>query len=200
MSQEHNASYDYENRQQMLPISWEDVFSLCKGLAQAIEPYRPEMILGIARGGLYPATLLSHLLLVEFYPIRLTRRFQDRVVYAEPQWLVRPPEVVRGQRVLIVDEICSQGVTLELARQAVIELGASDVRTAVLYAHSWAQAVPDYIGLISDALIMNPWDREIVRDGQFVMHPEYASALAQQGLPASEGLLLGLEAAPIAKW
>jgi adenine/guanine phosphoribosyltransferase-like PRPP-binding protein len=62
--------YAYDNRQGVLPISWEDFFSLCKGLALAVAPYQPEVILGIARGGLYPAILLSHLLQAEFYPIR----------------------------------------------------------------------------------------------------------------------------------
>src|SRR5215475_9097672 len=60
--------YSYDNRQGVLPISWDDFFSLCKGLALAVAPYQPEIILGVARGGLYPATLLSHLLQAELYP------------------------------------------------------------------------------------------------------------------------------------
>ena len=64
--------YSYENRKGILPISWEDYFGLCKGLALAISVYEPEIILGIARGGLYAATLLSHLLQAEFYAVRIT--------------------------------------------------------------------------------------------------------------------------------
>jgi hypothetical protein len=31
-------------------------------------------------------------------------------------------------------------------------------------------------------LILNPWDREILRYGEFILHPEYAYALQKQGL------------------
>src|SRR5260370_7865773 len=52
--------YSYEKRKGILPISWQDYFRPYKGLALAISAYEPEIILGIARGGLYAATLLSH--------------------------------------------------------------------------------------------------------------------------------------------
>lgn len=191
--------YSYEQRKGILPISWEDHFRLCKGLALAISAYQPEIILGIARGGLYAATLLSHLLQVELYPVRITRRVNDQVVYDAPVWVVKPPEVVREKRVLIVDEICGQGRTLRMAKDAVEQLGASDIRSAVLYAHEHGKDLPDYIGLVSDALILNPWDREIVREGQFVFHPEYVHALAQQGRAPDPSLLLGLAPLPLAK-
>src|SRR6266566_6447043 len=94
----HNEAgkfYSYENRKGILPISWEDYFGLCKGLALAIAAYDPEIILGIARGGLYAATLLSHMLQAEFYAVRITCRFKDHVVYDIPMWLVKPPAVVK---------------------------------------------------------------------------------------------------------
>jgi hypothetical protein len=59
-----------------------------------------------------------------------------------------------------------------------------------MYAHTWGAGIPDYIGLISDALLLNPWDREILRDGRFQFHPEYVEALALQGLEPSPDLLV----------
>jgi hypothetical protein len=78
-------------------------------------------------------------------------------------------------------------------------LGASAVRSAVLYAHTWGAGVPDYIGLITDALVLNPWDREILRDGAFCFHPEYVKALAHQGLAAGPELLIPAAAIRLAK-
>jgi hypoxanthine phosphoribosyltransferase len=191
--------YSYEKRKGILPISWEDYFALCKGLAVAISAYDPEIILGIARGGLYAATLLSHMLQAEFYVVRITRRLKDQVVYDAPVWLVKPPEVVRDKRVLIVDEICSAGITLGMVKEEVEKLRAREIRSAVLYAHEQGKAIPDYIGIISDALILNPWDREIIQEGKFVFHPEYGHALAQQGMIPDRSLLLGLDPLPLAK-
>lgn len=174
-------SYDYSLRSGVLPISWEHFHGLCKALAVAVARFQPELILPVGRGGYYPGTLLSHILQAELYPVRLSRRVGDEVVHAHPQWIVAPPDAVAGLRVLIVDEICDTGETLQMIREKTLALGAAAVRSAVLYAHTWAADVPDYIGLLSDALIMNPWDREIWRDGCFQYHPELIQALESQG-------------------
>jgi hypoxanthine phosphoribosyltransferase len=173
---------NYETRKGVQPISWENFHSICRGLALAVAKFDPQVILGVARGGSYAGTLISHLLQKDFYAIYLTRRHQDQKVSEQPQWQVRPPEIVRGQRVLVVDEISSSGETLRLAREELAHLGAGEARCAVMYAHSWGVATPDYIGLISDALIINPWDREIVQDGQVIFHPEYTYALGLQNI------------------
>ena len=183
-----NNPYDYHNRAGIHPVSWEEFHGLCKGLAAAAAPYQPEILMPVGRGGYYPGALIAHLLQAEVYPVRLSRRVNDQVIYDPPRWLVEPPPAVSGRRVLVVDEICSTGETLELVRNRVQELGAAEVRCAVLYAHSWGAGVPDYIGLISDELLLNPWDREIYQDGEFVFHPEYAGALAQQGLEPTPAL------------
>lgn len=173
-------SYNYSQRVGLEPIPWERFEALVRQLAVQIEPDEPQIIIGIARGGLFPATMLSFILRREFYPVRLTRRLNDAVVSPQPTWLVKPPDKVRGRRVLVMDEIADSGRTIAMAAEEVRRMGASHVRTAVLYAHTWADPRPDYVGLTSDALILNPWDREVLVEGQFVTHPELASALRLQ--------------------
>jgi hypoxanthine phosphoribosyltransferase len=124
--------------------------------------------------------MLSFVLRREFYPIRLTRRVDDAIVHEKPTWLVRPPDKVRGRRILVVDEIVDSGRTIALAADETRALGASEVRTAALYAHSWADPRPDYVALTSDALILNPWDREVLIQGRWATHPELAVVLKQQ--------------------
>ena len=183
-------SYDYASRRGIRPISWDDFHGLVKALAAAVAPWRPEIVLPVLRGGAYPGVLLAHMLQIEVYPVRLSRREGDIVVRETPQWLVEPPAAVVGRRVLVVDEMCSTGETLILVRDRVAELGAAATRTGVLYAHTWGAAVPDVIGLITDELVMNPWDREVYRDGAFQFHREYEEALAQQGIAAEPSLLV----------
>lgn len=185
-----NTSYDYSTRSGLLPISWEDFHGICKALTQAVEPFQPEIILPVGRGGYYPGTLLAHMLQVEIYPVRLSRRINDQVKFQHPQWMLEPPALVKGKRVLVVDEICSQGETLQMVRNKAAELGASETRSAVLYAHTWGADQADYIGIISDALILNPWDREILKEGAFQLNPEYAQALALQKIESDPSLLI----------
>jgi len=165
----------------------------------AVAPFAPEIILAVGRGGFYPGTLISHILQAEIYPVRISRRFRDVVKYDSPEWLVRPPEVVKGRRVLIVDEICDSGETLAIVRAEVKNMGANQVKCAVLYAHVRSVAIPNYIGLITDALILNPWDREIWQDGAFQFHPEYVAALAAQGLTPDSSLQIRVNPIKIAK-
>jgi uncharacterized protein len=194
-----NNPYDYENRSGVLPISWEDFHALCKGLAVAIASIEPEMVIPIGRAGYYPGTLIAQLLQLEIHPIYLSRRQNDIVTYEKPHWLLEPPSTVKDRRVVIIDEICSTGETLTLAKAKLVGLGARAVKTAVLYSHTKGVSVPDFIGLISDALILNPWDREVWKDGTFQFHPEYVEALRQQGLHFSESLLIGTKVTQIAK-
>lgn len=191
--------YDYSTRKGIHPISWEDFHGLCNALAAAASRFEPEIILPVGRGGYYPGTLISHMLQIEIYPVRLSRRVNDVVKHASPQWMVEPPAAVAGKRVLVVDEICSTGETIQLVKEKAESLGAAAVRSAVLYAHTWGVSVPDYIGLISDELILNPWDREIYKDGEFHFHPEYVEALKQQGLEASPELLIPSGESKLAK-
>lgn len=191
--------YDYSTRQGILPISWADFHGICKAIALEASKYKPEIILPVGRGGYYPGTLIAHLLQVDPYPVRLSRRVGDVVKYDVPQWLMEPPPLVRGKRVLIVDEICSSGKTLRMIKAKIADLGAAEYRSAVLYAHTWGIDIPDYIGLITDALVLNPWDREIIRDNKFIFHPEYRTALAAQGQFSFAELLIAATPTRLAK-
>lgn len=108
--------YDYATRQGVHPVSWEDFHGICKALAVAASHFQPEVILPVGRGGYYPGTLLAHMLQVELYPVRVSRRVNDIVQHASPQWLVEPPAWVAGGRVLIVDEICGAGETISMVK------------------------------------------------------------------------------------
>ncbi len=183
-------SYDYSTRKGIHPISWEDFHGIWKALALSLSHFHPEAIVPIGRGGYYPGALLAHLLQVEIYPVRVSRRINDIVVYKEPRWIIPPSVEIAHRRVVVVDEICDSGETIVMVKNKCLEMGASAVKTAVLYAHTKAVHVPDYIGIITDELLLNPWDREVFRDGAFHFNPEYAEALLHQGLDANSELLI----------
>jgi hypoxanthine phosphoribosyltransferase len=192
-------SYDYSTRKGIQPISWEDFHGICKALALSLSHFQPEVIVPIGRGGYYPGALLAHLLQVEIYPVRVSRRINDIVRYKEPQWIIPPPAEIAHRRAIVVDEICDSGETILMVKDKCLELGASIVKSAVLYAHTKADHVPDYIGIITDELLLNPWDREVFREGEFRFNPEYAEALMHQGLEPNAKLLIPTHAFQLAK-
>jgi hypoxanthine phosphoribosyltransferase len=174
-------SYDYQNRTGIQPISWEELHEMCKTLAEGISLGNFEIVLGIARGGLYPATLISAMLQKEIFPIRITRRENDQIKYAQPIWKVDITDDVLGQKVLIVDDIADTGETLQLVVKRACEKGATIVTTMTVVTHSWSNPQPDYFYMVTDALVIFPWDTHIWVNDAWQLHPELIEAIKKQG-------------------
>lgn len=174
-------SYQYENRDGVVRISWDRFAGLAKSLAEKLAGYEVDCVVGIARAGLFPATAVACALRRELFPVRLTRRVDDRVVHERPMWKVYVPHDVQGKKVVVVDEIADTGETLALAAERVRWRGAREVVTATLVSHSWAKPAPDAVALVSDALIVFPWDEQVYMDGIWRLHPELEEALKLQG-------------------
>jgi hypothetical protein len=173
--------YDYTHRTGVLPITWDEFARLSNLLAEMLEPFQPEIIIGLARAGLFPATAAACSLRCELYPARLTRRLNDQVVRETPEWKVPISPAVSGKVVAIVDEMCDSGQTLALAAAQALELGARQVITASLVAHSWADPAPQVTALVTDAFVIFPWDREVLVGGRWIPHPEVEEGVRAQG-------------------
>jgi hypoxanthine phosphoribosyltransferase len=173
-------SYNYKTRQGVKEISWDKFHKMGKNLAEEISKTDFDLIIGITRAGLYPATLIAGMLRKEIYPIRLTRRGNDQIKYKKPIWKLDVPDVVRGKKIMVIDEIADSGDTLSIVSQRLKSKGASSVETAVLLTHSWSKPKPDYFVLESDELIIFPWDKNILVDHEWVLHPELAEAIKLQ--------------------
>jgi hypothetical protein len=173
--------YDYAQRKGVTELSWEDCAKLAHQLAFELAAQEISTVIGIARAGLIPATTVALALRCAFFPVRLTRRVDDKIVHDHPVWLTDVPAPVAGQRVVVIDEIADSGETLALVAARVRERGASQVVTACLVSHTWADPQPDLCGLVSDALIIFPWDKCVFVDGHWDLHPELAAAIRAQG-------------------
>jgi len=173
-------SYDYVHRFGVRQLSWEDFGTLARRLAEILEPHRPQIILGVARAGLFPATAVACSLRCEFYPVRLTRRVNDEVLYDRPVWMTPVPAEVNGKTVAVVDEIADTGQTLEMVTESTTALGAVQVVTASLVTHSWADPFPQVSALLSDEFIIFPWDQEVLAGGKWITHPEIEAGLKAQ--------------------
>jgi hypoxanthine phosphoribosyltransferase len=172
--------YDYSHRTGVRPLSWDDFAGLAGRLAELVQPDHPELVLGIARAGLFPATAVACSLRCELFPIRLTRRLNDVVFYDQPVWKVSVPPEVSGKVVAIIDEIADTGSTLAIAASAATALGASKVVTGCLVSHTWAEPLPDIVALKTDEFVIFPWDARVLKNGKWVPHPEVFAGLKAQ--------------------
>jgi hypoxanthine phosphoribosyltransferase len=66
------------------------------------------------------------------------------------EWRVRPPALVRGRKVLVLDDILDHGETMQAIRNGLLELGAESVLCAVLVEKILSgqkPVTPDFVGL-----------------------------------------------------
>jgi hypoxanthine phosphoribosyltransferase len=66
------------------------------------------------------------------------------------EWRVRPPELVKGRAVLVLDDILDHGETMHAIRNGLLELGADSVHSAVLVEKELELKKPihaDFVGL-----------------------------------------------------
>jgi hypoxanthine phosphoribosyltransferase len=145
----------------LLHTSWEDVERLSEELAQMIieSGYEPGVVVAISRGGFDPARILCDQLgirrlasvQVEFYSGVQDTAEKPRIVY--------PLNAdVRGKSVLLVDDVSDTGVSLEAAKDHVLEGGPGDLRVATLHIKPWTSFKPDYHASETEAWIVYPWE------------------------------------------
>ncbi len=115
---------------------------------------RLPVVLSVMHGGMIVGgELLTRL----HFPLEVgyvhASRYGFSTVGSELEWLSPAPAMVQGRTVLLVDDILDEGVTLLSIKQACLQLGATQVLTAVLLEKDHdRKACPgyhaDYTGLV----------------------------------------------------
>jgi uncharacterized protein len=165
-----------EHSKGVFEVEWPLFGELSRALALKVaREYDPEVVVGIATAGVVPGAVIAAILGREFHSMVVSRRFGTETVRESPAVLSAAPLSVRGRRVLIVDETCDTGDTIRLAVAAMVNAGASEVRTAV--ALQTGSYTPDFHALATDSTIILPWDREVLIEGELLPNPLYADAL-----------------------
>ena len=128
----------------------------------AASGYEPDLVLGIARGGLGLAMGLGYALGVKNLS-SVNVEFYTGVGQTLPMPVMLPPTPsavdLSGLRVLIADDVADTGRTL----QHVQEFGAGHVaqaRVAVIYEKPGSLVRPEYCWRRTDRWIEFPWSRE----------------------------------------
>jgi uncharacterized protein len=179
------------NTQYEVP-TWNQIYDMLLDQAQKIQGdgYKPDIIIGIARGGIVSARILSDLLEVpDLATIQIEYYADIAQTKQEPilkQGLSTP---LTGKKTLLVDDISDSGKSLQLAKNHLQQQGAKEIKTATLYAKPQTITKPDYYEKQTSHWIVFPWDaketvREIIqkKEGKRATSKEIAK-LVRAGLP-----------------
>jgi hypoxanthine phosphoribosyltransferase len=143
-------------------VTWEEQYRLARVLAGRIRSsgYRPDLVIAIGRGGYIPARILCDLLsLPRLTSVKVEHwgtpaEKEDRAVISYPLCTT-----IRGEKVLVVDDVTDTGESMAVVLEYVKGLGPSEVRTAVLQHKEVSGFLPDFYAEICPVWqwIVYPW-------------------------------------------
>jgi uncharacterized protein len=145
-------------------MTWDDLGRGARDLAEqvAADGYRPDLILGIARGGLLVAGALAYALGVK-NTFTMNVEFYTGVDERLPVPMLLPPVPdlvnLHDSRMLIADDVADTGQTLALVK-GFCAGQVGEVRVAVLYEKPRSIIDSEYVWRRTDLWIDFPWSIE----------------------------------------
>jgi hypoxanthine phosphoribosyltransferase len=134
---------------QEIRYSWQDFDSDMRILSGKISESGsiPDFIIGIKRGGLLPSVKFSHILSV---PLRVATIYKDNIS-------IELEDISKSSNLLLVDEICDSGDTLQKMMSHLLSEGFLNVRSACLYYNIRQSFLVDYSARKIDRDKENRW-------------------------------------------
>ena len=143
-------------------VTWEDLEQLVARLADILAgEAKPDVVLAISRGGLVPAGMLGYRLGWRDMLAGGGRRLRRRAGLPRTREFLQFPadEHLRGERVVIIDEVWDSGTTIAAVSERVRAAGGTPI-TAVLHykpGRSRVDLVPDHYVVETDAWVVYPF-------------------------------------------
>ena len=146
--------------------NWESIFNQSVDLAQKIRFDennfdRPDfdVIVGVSRGGLVLARLMSDLLTIDDviitkseYYTGMGKRNKKPIITQKIQ------NSIQGKNVLLVDDVADTGESLIEIKKHVFSKKPKSIALATLYLKPWSKVIPEYYISKTDAWIIFPWE------------------------------------------
>jgi len=136
-------------------MSWDDIdrhaFYIVKQMKE--DGFKPDMIIGLARGGLPPAVLLSNHLSIPLLTVDIS--FRDGMVASSP-W----PAIKKKLTYLVLDDINDSGKTFDYINTYLTTRNIT-FKTAAIISKKSSKFTVDYEGQMqyNDSWIVYPWER-----------------------------------------
>ena len=171
--------------------NWNQIYGMLLAQAQKIKSdgYKPDIIIGIARGGLVPARILTDLLEIPQLAIIQEEFYVDIAQTTfEPILKQTLASKITGKKTLLVDDIADTGKSLKLAENHLQQQGPAEIKTVTLYSKPQTITTPNYFEEQTSSWVVFPWDiketlRRIIqkKDGKRAANQEIAK-LVKAGL------------------
>ncbi len=144
-------------------LSWDEAYRLARTLAQKIidSGYKPDIIIGISRGGLVPGRMICAFLLQNDLTSIRTEHWgvASKLDKARIKFSLPKEADIYGKKVLVVDDVADTGDSFSIIMDYLKKKNPLEIRTSVLQYKTCSTVVPDYWGekLKDWNWIIYPW-------------------------------------------
>ena len=141
--------------------TWNQIYAMLRSQAEKIRRsgFKPEIIVGITRGGWVPARILSDFLeILDLAVVRVEFYLGVAETRDEPVMTQGVSAVVKDKKMLLVDDVADTGKSLRLVREHIRQQGAAEVRIATVYYKPFSIVTPDYYEKETRRWVVFPWD------------------------------------------
>jgi len=140
-------------------VTWKGVTSLCNKIVKKLKLTYPDIldykIVGLSRGGLIPATIISNILNIrKVYSIGL-KSYEDTM--QGDLEIYQIPELKDMEKILIIDDISDTGESLKATKEMIQN---KDVITTCLHIKEKSIFLPDIYGksVENNVWVVYPWE------------------------------------------
>ena len=142
-------------------VTWEVLDDLVAGLAERLRGEEFDLLLAITRGGLVPAGMLAYRLRMRNILVAAVEYYDDEGQPGpRPTFLQFPADPqLRGQRILVVDEVWDSGTTIHAVTERVLQAGGIPT-TVVLHfkpGRSQVPGAPDHHAETTEHWVVYPF-------------------------------------------
>jgi hypoxanthine phosphoribosyltransferase len=131
-------------------------------LAQQIkkDEYKPEVIVGVSRGGWPPARVMSDLLQNSNLANMKVEFYKDIGVRNKKPRITQPVTMeVMGKRALVVDDVSDTGHSLRVVADHLRRKPVKELRVCTIYMKPKSVFRPNYYSRTTEKWIIFPWER-----------------------------------------
>ncbi|AKE38069.1 Putative phosphoribosyltransferase [Corynebacterium camporealensis] len=142
-------------------LTWELFGTASRELSQQLvdSGWKPDLIVGVARGGLIPAGAVGYAVGIKAMGA-INVEFYTDIGQTLPEPMILNPQLdtesLRGKRVLVVDDVADSGKTLDLVVN-LLEETAEEVKSMVIYTKPTTIFEPDFSWKKTDLWINFAW-------------------------------------------
>ena len=149
----------HNSKMQKTQVSWRSVTTLCNSLANDLKDKHPNAldfnIIGLSRGGLIPAVVISNMLNIrKVYALGL-RSYKDQ--HKAEAEIYQVPDLASMQKIILIDDISDTG---ESFKQITEMLVGKEIITVSLFLKDKTAFVPDLYAkkVKSNKWVVFPWE------------------------------------------